>query len=146
MIFQGIRTSIVKQPNIFVFLQGRGVCTTCPPLWIRPRRVMKLKCNLDVDHQHDCYMNAITGRICLIFCSVNSWADHKGGDWKSGPPEKSENKVVFLAILVQIPWKITRLPCQPSILGHHRLASKAPFKCRLLVGRWWLISSGIWIL
>ena len=49
---------------------------------------------------------------------MNSWADHKGGDWESGPPEKSENKVVFLAILVQIPWKITRLPCQPSILGH----------------------------
>ena len=34
----------------------------------------------------------------------------------------------FLAILVRVPWKITKLPSQPSMLGHHRPTSETPFK------------------
>ena len=32
MIFKGIRTSIAKEPYIFVIFQGGGVRTPCPPL------------------------------------------------------------------------------------------------------------------
>ena len=35
---------------------------------------------------------------------------------------------VFLAILVQIPWKITKLPSQHSRLGHYQHASETPYK------------------
>ena len=43
-------------------------------------------------------------------------------------PEKSQKyRVGFLAILVRIPWKITKLPSQHSMLGHHPHTSETPF-------------------
>ena len=44
--------------------------------------------------------------------------------------------VSFIAILVQIPWKITKLPSQNSVLGHHQHASKTSLNGVLLPGRW----------
>ena len=32
---QGIRTSMAKEPYIFVIFQGAGILVPCPPLWIR---------------------------------------------------------------------------------------------------------------
>ena len=57
-----------------------------------------------------------------------------GGDRGSGHPWKITKIKVFLAILVQIPWKITKLPSQQSMLGHHRPASETPFKWRFTGG------------
>ena len=45
----------------------------------------------------------------------------------SEPPWKVTKIYAFLAILVQIPWKITKLPSQHPILGHYRHASKTPY-------------------
>ena len=71
---------------------------------------------------------------------------------KSGPPSPHQRNAIkwrfagepmmaqhlmlagFLAILVQIPLKITKLPNQLSTLGHHRSARKTPFKWRFAGG------------
>ena len=48
----------------------------------------------------------------------------------SGPPFQENHKAMgSLAILVRIHWKITKLPSQQSILGHHQPDSEMPFKC-----------------
>ena len=58
----------------------------------------------------------------------NACAVQEGGGKGSGPPppEKSQ-KYRVLAILVRIPWKITKLPGQHSMVGHHRPASETSF-------------------
>ena len=53
----------------------------------------------------------------------------------SDPPGKSQTYIKVLAILVRIPWKITKLPSQHSMTGHHRPASETPFKWRFAEGR-----------
>ena len=63
--------------------------------------------------------------------------DMRGSRGRTGGPEpheKSQKISVFLAILVKIPWKITKLPSQHSMLGHHRPASETPFKLRFACG------------
>ena len=65
----------------------------------------------------------------------------------SGLPLENHRNTGCLAILVRIPWKITKLPSLHYMTGHHRPASETPFK--------WCFSSGpimapafsgIWIL
>ena len=46
VILQGIRTSIVQKPYIFVIFQEGGVRTPCPPLWIR---TCFLQCSPDLN-------------------------------------------------------------------------------------------------
>ena len=62
------------------------------------------------------------------------YADPEGGG--TGDPDLPENhkNIEFLAILVQIPWKITKLPSHHSMLGHHQHASETPFKWRFAGG------------
>ena len=51
------------------------------------------------------------------------------GDRGSGPQKSHKINIIgFLAMLVRIPLKITKLPSQHSMLGHHRHASEMPFK------------------
>ena len=52
-----------------------------------------------------------------------------------GGTGKSQKYRFFLAILVWIPWKITKLPSQHSLSGYHWPASKTPFKWRFAGGR-----------
>ena len=54
------------------------------------------------------------------------------------PPPINHKAIGFLCNTGSEPWKITKLPNQHSILGHHRLASETPFK--------WPAFSHIWIL
>ena len=61
-----------------------------------------------------------------------SCADSKGG-WGSGPPENYKN-IGFLSNTGPDPLKITKVPFQHSKLGHHRPASKMPFKWRFAGG------------
>ena len=59
-----------------------------------------------------------------------AWADPDGvgGVRGSGRPQKYHKKIKgFLAIQVWIPWKITKLPSQHTMLGHHGNASETPF-------------------
>ena len=56
-----------------------------------------------------------------------------------GIPMKNHKAIWFSAILARIPWNVTKLPGQHSMLGHYRHASERPLKCRLLVGRWGLV-------
>ena len=49
-------------------------------------------------------------------------------------PLKNHKNVGFLAKLVQILEKITKLPSQHSMLGYHRPASETPFKWRFAGG------------
>ena len=47
------------------------------------------------------------------------------------PPLENYKNIGFLSIiLVRIPWKITKLPSQHSMLGHHWPASETPLKWR----------------
>ena len=60
-----------------------------------------------------------------------------GGDRGSGPPGKLQKYRVSLNFLSNTgpdPLKITKLPIQHSILGHHRPASETPFKWRFAGG------------
>ena len=56
----------------------------------------------------------------------------------SDPPPHTPWKITqiwgFFAILVRIPLKITKLPSQHSMMGHHRHASETPFKWRFTGG------------
>ena len=74
-----------------------------------------------------------------IVQSCFSCEDLEGGQGLQNPPWKITEIKGVLAILVQIPWKITKPPSQHSMLGHHQHASETPFK-------WWPAYSGIWIL
>ena len=44
------------------------------------------------------------------------------------PPLRNHKNKCFLSILVQIPWKITKMRSQNSMLGHYWHASETPFK------------------
>ena len=50
------------------------------------------------------------------------------------PPLENYKKLGFLSNTGPDPLKITKLPSQHSMLGHHRLASETPFKWRLAGG------------
>ena len=58
---------------------------------------------------------------------MNPCADPEGGGGAGGldPPEKN---IGFLSNTGLDPLKITKLPSQHSMLGHHRPTSEAPFK------------------
>ena len=43
-----------------------------------------------------------------------------GGGRGSGLPLENHKNIVFLAILVRLPWKMTKLPSQHSLSGYHR--------------------------
>ena len=59
-----------------------------------------------------------------------AWADPEGGLQLVRTPLKDKKKTVFLVILVRIPWKISKLLGQNSMLGHLRDASETPFNWR----------------
>ena len=46
------------------------------------------------------------------------------GDRGSGSPLKNHKNIGFLSKASPVPLKITKLPCQHSMLGHHRHASE----------------------
>ena len=85
------------------------------------------------------WLNAIVlGIIILIETITENSRDMKvvlamsGSRWggTSGPhppPWKITKIQGSLTMLVRIPWKITNLPSQHSMLGHHRHASETPF-------------------
>ena len=56
-----------------------------------------------------------------------------GGQEVRTPLENYKNKG-FLSNTAPDPLKITKLPSQHSMLGHHQPASKTPFKCRFAGG------------
>ena len=66
---------------------------------------------------------------------LDPYADLEGGLGVQTPLENHKN-IVFLAILVRIPRKITKLSRQHSLSGYmyHRPASETPFKWRFAVG------------
>ena len=53
-----------------------------------------------------------------------------GGGRGSGPPMVNYKNVGFLSNTGPDPLKITKLPNQYSMLGHHRPASETPFRWR----------------
>ena len=69
----------------------------------------------------------------------------RGGTGVRTPPEKSQKYKFFFVILVRIPWTITRLPSQHSMLGHLWHISETPSKWRFAGGPmiarlyWWYL-------
>ena len=62
-----------------------------------------------------------------------AWVDPEGGGGGQGsgaPAPKNHKHIGFLSITGPDPLKITKLQSQHSMLGHHRHASKTPFKWR----------------
>ena len=71
----------------------------------------------------------------------------RGGDRGSGLPLENYKNIGFLSNIGPDPLKITKLPIQHSMLGHHRPASETPFKWRFAGGPFKCpANSGIWIL
>ena len=80
---------------------------------------------------------------CII--EWRACADAEGERGSGPPPSLKNDKILgFLAILVQIPWIITKLSSQRSMLSHHWHSSETPHGVSL-AGRWWPAFSGIWI-
>ena len=63
--------------------------------------------------------------ICFI-----SMADPEGGRG-SGPTLQNHKNIGFPSNTGPGPWKLTRLPSQHSMLGHHLHDSETPFKWRI---------------
>ena len=61
-------------------------------------------------------------------------ADPEGGGKGSGPPLENYKNIGFLCNTGPDSIKITKLPSQHSMLGHHRRAIKTPFKRRFAGG------------
>ena len=61
---------------------------------------------------------------------------------RTPPPLENYKNKGFISNTGPDPLKITKLPSQHSMLGHHRPASEGVS----LAGRWWPANSGIWIL
>ena len=49
-------------------------------------------------------------------------------------PLENHKNIGFLAILLRIPWKMTKLPSQLSLSGYHRPASETTLKWRFAGG------------
>ena len=78
---------------------------------------------------HVTSLDIILSRAWITKALIRLCLDPEGNRGSRPPPEKSQ-KFRVLAILVRIPWKITKLQSQNSMLGHH-------FNGFLLAGRWW---------
>ena len=61
---------------------------------------------------------------CLVL-QVNNFSE--AGTGGPDPLENYKNNGFLIALLVQIPWKITKLPSQHSMIGHHQHTSETPF-------------------
>ena len=78
---------------------------------------------------------------------VKAWADPEGGgDRGSRSPLKNHKHLGFLSNTGLDPLKITKLPSQNSMLGHHLHASERHLNGVLLAGRGWPTFNGIWII
>ena len=90
--------------------------------------------------------------IQCISISVDIVRSHarilRGGGQRVRTPATPENhkNIEFLSKTGPDPLKFSKLPSQHSTLGHHRPASKTPFKGVSLVGRLWPAFCDIWIL
>ena len=65
-------------------------------------------------------------------------ADPEGGRGAGSPdppPLKNHKNIGFLSYTGPVPLKITKRPCQHSMLGNHRHASETPFNGVSLPGR-----------
>ena len=80
-----------------------------------------------------CEMSLIVTTIYALVSiqPVLPCADPEGG---TPPPLKNHKNIGFLSNTGLDPLKITKLPSQHSMLGHHRHASETPFKWRLAGG------------
>ena len=76
------------------------------------------------------FADAVNSKIS--FASPKTCADPEG----TGGPDPLENysNIGFLSNTGTDPLKITKLPIQHSMLGHHRPASETPFKWHLAGG------------
>ena len=68
---------------------------------------------------------------------VRSHARIQRGDRGSGHPRLKNHKNIEFLSNRPDPLKFSKLPSQHSTLGHHRHASKTPFKGVSLAGRLW---------
>ena len=75
---------------------------------------------------HSRIQKRISACYSLTFMQISR--EGTGGLDPTPPPLKNYKAIGFLAILVQIYWKITKLPSHHSMLGQHQHASETPFK------------------
>ena len=86
-----------------------------------------------VPREHSSFVTVVV----IVFVSSSrplhpySCADPDGGDRGSVPSLKFHKNIGFLSNTGPHPFKITKLPIQHAMLGHHRPASETPFKWHL---------------
>ena len=85
------------------------------------------------------YMHPVTKPFYLLYF-IHAWIQR--GDRGSGPhPLKNHKNIGFLSNTGSDPLKMTKLPSQYSMSGHHQHARETPFKwrftCRPMMARLW---------
>ena len=102
----------------------------------------------DLTHEYITLWRKIKLRICSKISNIRCMHGSRGvGNRGSRPPLKNHKNIGFRSNTGPDPLKIAKLPSQNSMLGHHRHASKAPFKwhfaSRRIIARlkWYLAPS-----
>ena len=123
----------VKSIIVFISQPKRTLWVLKRTVFCRPKCMLKLTDNLTFS----CFVYL---DLCLLHlvkpAFFMSWYRYitiimrgsREGSRGSGPPWKITKLLGCLAKLDQIPWTITKLPSQHSLLGHHRPVSETPFK------------------
>ena len=128
----------------------RGLCTSCPfqfwdhfaeeqrvcclgqnflnPSTVIFRKVEKKYFEIQENEKQRLWLNCMNAHDCLRtwiwYSHSGNMSGSRGGNRGSGTPWKKE----FLSNTGPDLLKITKLPGQRSMLGHHRHASETPFK------------------
>ena len=69
---------------------------------------------------------SLVPRLYSPLMQVNNFSE--AGTGGPDPLENYKNNgFLIIALLVQIPWKITKLPSKHSMIGHHQHTSETPF-------------------
>ena len=74
--------------------------------------------------------NAVILSLISFFCNCSHVQIQRGGGagGPDPPPMKNHKNIWFLINCGPDPLKITKLPSQHSMLGHHQHASETPFR------------------
>ena len=87
-------------------------------------------------HQDLLYQNFIKAYGGTTNCQDLSMLGARGGGWTGLDPFlKNHKNIGFLSKTGLDPLKLTKLPSQYSMLGHHRPASETPLKWRFAGGQ-----------
>ena len=99
---------------------------------------------LNLYSMHLCAYRFIPRRYLTI--ALTCADPEEGQGVRTPPPPENYKNIGFLSNTGPDSLKITKLPIQHSMLGHHRPPAKRHLNGVSLAGRGWTANSGIWFL